>query len=64
MTPAPASLALSSGELAILAELLDSERNRLMIQIRHADHRTYRDALGDRLKIVETLAERCQHPVL
>lgn len=64
MMPAQASLTLSSRELAILTELLDSERNRLLVQIRHADHRTYRDALADRLRIVEQVAERCQHSLV
>jgi len=60
MTPAPASLALTGRDIAILGELLESERNRLLIQIRHTDHRTYRDVLCDRLKIIEELAQRCE----
>jgi len=42
-----------------LAELLESERARLVIEIRHTDHRSYRDQLRGRLAIVERLEERC-----
>jgi len=54
------SPALTSREMAILVEMLQSERNRLLVQIRHTDHRVYRDALCDRLKVVEDLAQRLE----
>jgi hypothetical protein len=54
-------LDLSSEELELLAELLESERAKLLVEIRHTAHRSYRDQLRERLAIVERLAERC-HP--
>ncbi len=52
-------LNLNSDELAILAELLESERTRLLVEIRHTHHRTFRDELRQRLQLVEGLAARC-----
>jgi hypothetical protein len=57
---AHAPLDLSSEELGLLSELLESERARLVIEIRHTDHRSYREQLRDRLAIVERLEERCR----
>jgi len=62
MTPAREPLALTSREQAMVAELLESERNRLLIQIRHSDRRVYRDSLQERLKLIEALAQRCAQP--
>ncbi|MBZ5623445.1 MAG: hypothetical protein LAQ69_32690 [Acidobacteriia bacterium] len=53
-------LNLSSEELAILAELLESARTRLLVEIRHTAHRAYRDELRHRLVVVEGLVERCK----
>jgi hypothetical protein len=55
------TLSLNSEELAILAELLESERAELRIEIRHTDNPTFRDQLRYRLTVVEALAERCRH---
>lgn len=55
-----APLALSNEELAILAELLDAERAKLLVEIRHTDHRSFRTQLRDRLAIIERLVERCK----
>jgi erythromycin esterase-like protein len=52
-------LNLPSEELAILAELLESARAKLLIEIRHTDHRAFRDELRHRLTLVESLIERC-----
>jgi hypothetical protein len=49
---------LSEEELQILAELLESERVRLLVEIRHTDHRTYREGLRRRQQLVEQLEER------
>jgi hypothetical protein len=57
-TPAP--LALSTEELTILSELLEAERNRLLVEIRHTDHRSFRSQLRDRLTVVERLAAQCR----
>jgi len=53
-------LNLNSEELAVLAELLESERAKLLVEIRHTDHRAFRDELRHRLTVVESLVERCR----
>lgn len=50
-------LKLAGEELGILDELLESERSRLLVEIRHTDHRSYRDELRHRLDVVEHLLE-------
>ena len=50
---------LDSEELAVLAELLESARAKLLIEIRHTDHRAFRDELRHRLTLVERLIEHC-----
>lgn len=52
------SLSLNSEERAILAELLESEQTKLLVEIRHTQHRPFRDQLRRRLTLVETLVER------
>ena len=52
-------LNLTSEELTILAELLDSAHTKLLIEIRHTHHRSFRDELRHRLTVVERLVERC-----
>jgi len=49
---------LNEEELQILTELLESERVRLLVEIRHTDHRAYRDGLRHREELVEQLEER------
>jgi len=56
-----APLEVSGEELEILAELLESERAKLLVEIRHTDHRSFRDQLRERLAIVERLEERCKN---
>ena len=51
-------LNLPGEELAVLAELLESGRARLLIEIRHTHHRAFRDELRHRLSLVESLIER------
>ncbi|HTQ55071.1 MAG TPA: hypothetical protein VMI94_11460 [Bryobacteraceae bacterium] len=53
-------LDLNSEETEILAELLESERAKLLIEIRHTDHRSYRSELRERLEIVERIQEHLQ----
>jgi len=55
-----APLDVSSEELEVLAELLESERAKLMVEIRHTDHRSYREQLRERLAIVERLEARAK----
>jgi hypothetical protein len=52
-------LNLAGEELAILAEMLEAARARLLVEIRHTDHRAFRDELRHRLTLVESLAGRC-----
>ena len=52
-------LNLPGEELAILAELLETARAKLLIEIRHTHHRAFRDELRHRLTLVESLIERC-----
>jgi uncharacterized membrane protein YebE (DUF533 family) len=52
-----APVTFSSEELALLAELIASERTKLLIEIRHTDHRSYRDQLSRRLELLEALAK-------
>jgi hypothetical protein len=56
----PMSISVESEDLALLKELLDSERDRLLVEIRHTDHRNFRDQLRRRLTVVERLMEHCR----
>lgn len=58
MGAARVTFAPNSEELALIAELLDSEQARLLVEIRHTDHRAYRDELRRRLEVVERLRKR------
>ena len=51
-------LELGGEQIAILTELLESERTKLLVEVRHTDHRSYRDELRQRLNLVEQLLER------
>jgi hypothetical protein len=53
-------LNVNSEELALFTELLESERAKLLIEIRHTDHRSFRNELRQRLALVEELMERCR----
>ena len=52
-------LNLNSEELAVLTEVLESECAKVLIEIRHTDHRAYRDELRRRLTLLEGLVARC-----
>ncbi len=54
------SLNLSGEELTVFAELLEGEQARLLVEIRHTDHRSFRDELRRRLTIVEHLLDQCR----
>jgi len=57
------ALHFSSEELAILSELLESAHANLLVEIRHTDHRAYRDELRRRLELVEHMIKICRsHP--
>lgn len=51
---------MDSEQVAILHELLESERAKLLIEIRHTDHRSYRNQLKRRLEVVEVLCAQFQ----
>lgn len=57
---AQAPLNLNTEELVVLADLLESECAKLLVEIRHTDHRVFRDELRHRLTLVEGLVERCK----
>ena len=48
-------LELGAEQREILTELLESERTQLLIEIRHSEHRSYRQQLRHRLELVEQL---------
>lgn len=56
------ALVVSREEQVLLHELLAAERDRLLVEIRHTDHRPYRDQLRRRLDTVHALLERCPPP--
>lgn len=53
-------LHLTSEEFAILSELLETAHTNLLVEIRHTDHRSYRDELRRRLQSVEHLIKLCR----
>jgi hypothetical protein len=53
-------LDVSEEELVVLSELLEAERAKLLVEIRHTDHRSYREELRQRLDVLERLLARCQ----
>lgn len=59
-TPATISLDLAGEELAVLNGLLETEQARLLVEIRHTDHRSFREDLRRKLEIVERLIEQCE----
>jgi hypothetical protein len=56
ITQAP--LSLNEEEGVLLAELLESAQARLLVEIRHTSHRTYKDELRRRLDLIQKLLER------
>jgi hypothetical protein len=52
------SLSLNDEELDILTELLVAERDKLLVEVRHTDHRSFREELRHRREIIERLLER------
>ena len=48
-------LNLTSEQIAVLNQLLETEHAKLLIEIRHTDHRSYRDDLRRRLEMLEQL---------
>jgi hypothetical protein len=54
------SLTLEGQEVGMVEELLDEARTKLLVEIRHTDHRRFLDGLRQRLALVERLLERCR----
>ncbi len=52
-------ITLSSEQIAALTEVLESERARLLVEIRHTRHRAYRDGLHHKLDLVDQVLDRC-----
>jgi hypothetical protein len=53
------SFNLSGEELTVLTQLLEADQARLLVEIRHTDHRSFREELRRRLSAVEHLIEQC-----
>lgn len=51
-------LSITSGERSILGELVEAERAKLLVEIRHTHHRAFRDDLRERLEAIEKLVEK------
>jgi hypothetical protein len=56
-TVTPLYFQLVGEELTVLRDLLESEQARLLVEMRHTDHRAYRGQLRHRLEVVEHLLE-------
>jgi len=54
------SLNLTGEELTVLRQLLESEQARMLVEIRHTDHRTYREELRRRLASLEHILDQCR----
>ena len=54
------SLNLTGEELTVLRQMLEAEQARMLVEIRHTDHRAFRDELRRRLGLVEHLIAHCQ----
>jgi hypothetical protein len=61
-TVTPLCLELTVQEVTVLRELLESAQARLLVEIRHAAHRSYRGELRHRLDLVDHLLEEIPIP--
>ena len=57
-TGAVESLHLNEKERELLGELLEGERQKLAVEVRHTDKRLFREGLKHRLDEVEALLSR------
>jgi hypothetical protein len=55
-------LILTKKEADLLQELLESDRRKMLPEIRRTDTRAMRDELNRRLRTVDRLVERLHHP--
>jgi hypothetical protein len=51
-------LELTKGEWELMSRLLESRQRELLSEIRHTDHRSYREKLMDELETVDRLLVR------
>jgi len=56
------TLNLASEERTVLGQVLEAEQARLLVEIRHTDHRAYREEVRRKLAVVERLLGECQAP--
>lgn len=49
---------LSEQEWSLVMQLLEAERHELPVEMRHADSKSYKDALEERRTMVEDLVQR------
>jgi hypothetical protein len=49
---------LTEAEQELLREVLQAERDRLLVEIRHTDHRDYKESLLKREELLEGLLSR------
>lgn len=54
------SLNLTGEELTVLRQLLETEQARMLVEIRHTDHRTFREELRRRLTLLEHILDQCR----
>ena len=54
------SLNFTGEELMVLRQILEAEQARMLVEIRHTDHRSFRDELRRRLETVEHLVDQCR----
>jgi len=60
-TAAAKALHFTEDELNLLTEVLECEKVKLAVEIRHTDKRLFREDLKHRLDLVETLLARMPH---
>ena len=53
-------LDLSSPEVELISELLKNAQKKLLVEIRHTDHRGFRDSLKERLVLVESISRKTE----
>ena len=53
------TLNLAGEDRTVLGQVLEAEQARLLVEIRHTDHRAYREELRRKLAIVERLLNEC-----
>lgn len=54
------SFNLAGEDLTVLSQVLEAEQARLLVEIRHTDHRSFRDELRRRLGVIERLIANCR----